>query len=122
MKIRSRHGKGGHYCYCYCTLLSCNIPLPAPSPSPPLLPTILCAIYFPHDPIYCNIKYWQYLVRANYHDVDDAAAAPKIVVVRFAERRPLAWPVARSGYCSSTRHSSRMHHPAAQRPLADSSV
>ena len=36
--------KKGHYC----TLL-CDIPLPAP-----LYCLQYCAIYFPHDPLYCN--------------------------------------------------------------------
>jgi len=47
--------KRGHYC----TVL-CNTPLPAP-----LYCLQYCAIYFPHDLLYCSKKYWQYLVRAN---------------------------------------------------------
>jgi len=38
----------------YCTLL-CNTPLPAT-----LHCLQCCAIYFPHDPLYCSIQYWQY--------------------------------------------------------------
>jgi len=44
-KIRSRHEKKGHYC----TTLLCNTPHPAP-----LYCLQYCAIYFPHDPLYCN--------------------------------------------------------------------
>jgi len=65
-KNRSQHGKGSiiaHYC---------AIP---PSQPPFIAYNIAQYIYFPHDPLYNNKKYWQYLVRAKAKALEDAGNA-----------------------------------------------
>jgi len=74
----SRHGNKGGINAHYCAI---------PRSQPPFIAYNI-AQSFPHDPLYCNKKYWQYLVRANLLLSYASGAMGQIIRIRSQDVVP----------------------------------